>query len=73
MNVSIVIADGCADMPCGAGWCLTDTTTAIGFTCECPEPYYGEYCEYSGTLLCKTCTLEIVRASMWLLFYFNHT
>ena len=48
VNISIIIADPCMDMPCGAGWCLADTTTAIGFICECPDNYYGEFCEFAG-------------------------
>ena len=46
--ITIIIADPCMDMPCGAGWCLADETFAIGFICECPDNYYGEFCEYAG-------------------------
>ena len=48
VNISIIIADPCTDMPCGMGWCLPDTTTPMGFTCECPDHYYGMFCEFAG-------------------------
>ena len=48
VNISIIIADPCMDMPCGAGWCLADAAFAIGFICECPANYYGKFCEFAG-------------------------
>ena len=66
VNISIIIADPCMYVTCGAGWCLADETFAIGFICECPENYYGEFCEFAGIvklfylLLTKSIHLKII-------------